>query len=89
MNHETICFVLKQHKAISKKVIIVNSRYWNRKEQWSSSRRNNLLLFALTGQIIEYRFIKMPRPYSNNLRWRAITNYGCTHKVPVGSSIDY
>ena len=37
---------------ISKKVFIVNSRYWKRKELWVSSSTSNLLLLALTLQNI-------------------------------------
>ena len=33
--------------AISKKVVIVNSRYWNRKELLVSRSRNNLLLLVI------------------------------------------
>ena len=43
--------------AISGKVVIVNSRYWNRKEMWGSSSTNNLLLLASTWQNIQCRFI--------------------------------
>ena len=73
--------------AISKKVVIliVSSRYWNQKELWGSSSSKYLLLLAFTLQNIECRFLIMPRPYSNNLRWRVITHYGCTQS----SSIDY
>ena len=38
-----------------KKVIMINSWYWNRKELWGSSS-NNLLLLALTLHNIESRF---------------------------------
>ena len=57
----TLCIVSANPKfvctAISKKVLIVNSRYWNRKELWASSSRNNLLLLALTLHNIKSRFI--------------------------------
>ena len=52
-----------------KKGHIVNSRYW----KWVSSSTGNILLLALTLHNIECRFIVIPRPYSNNLRWRVIT----------------
>ena len=42
---------------ITKNVVIVNSRYWNRKELWGSNGRNDLLLLALTLHNIECRFI--------------------------------
>ena len=64
--------------AISKKVVIVNSRYWNRKEPWGSNSTNNLLLLALNLHNIECRFIVMPRPYSNKLHWHVITHYDYT-----------
>ena len=32
--------------AVAKKVVIVNSRYWNRKELWGSSSTNSLFLLA-------------------------------------------
>ena len=57
------------------KVVIVNSRYWNRKKLWGSSSTNILLLLALIVQNIGCRLIIMPRPYSNNLRWPVITHY--------------
>ena len=69
---------LKSCTAISKKVFIVNSRYWNRKELWGSSSTNNLLLLTLTLQNGERRLITMSRPFGNNPRWRAITYYDCT-----------
>ena len=65
------------YTAISNKVVIVNSWYWNRKELWVSSNTNNLFLFASTLQNIECRFIIMPQPCSNNIRWRVITHYDC------------
>ena len=75
-----------EYTAISEKVVIVNSRYWNRKELWSSSSTNNLLLLALTLQNMECRFIRMPRPHSNNLRLRELTM--TVPKVPFCSSND-
>ena len=67
------------YRAISKKVVVVNSRYWNLKELWDSSSTNNLLLLALTLQNMECRFIIIPRQYSDSLRWRIITlYYDCT-----------
>ena len=35
---------IERNTAISKKVVIVNSRYWTRKELWGSSSTNNVLL---------------------------------------------
>ena len=32
------------HTAISKEIVIVNSRYWNRKELWSSSITISIVL---------------------------------------------
>ena len=46
-----------RYTAISKKVVIINSRYWNRKELWASNSRNDLLLLALTLHNIECRLI--------------------------------
>ena len=43
--------------AISKKVVLVNSQYWDRKELWGSSSTNNSSLLASTLQDIECRFI--------------------------------
>ena len=63
---------------ISKKVVIVNSRYCNRKELWGLSSSGNLFLLALILHNIECRFIIMPRPNSNNLRWHVITYYDCS-----------
>ena len=66
---------------LKKKVVIVNSRYWNRKELCGSSTTINILLLALTLQNIECTFTKIPRPYSNKLvklRWRVITHYDYT-----------
>ena len=55
---------------------VVYSRYWNRTEElWGSSSTKNLLLLASTLQNMEYRFIIMPRSYSNNFRWCVITHY--------------
>ena len=75
--------------AISKKVVMVNSRYWNRKELLGSSSTNNLLMLALTLHVnIECRFIIMARSYSNKLRWRVILIMSIP-KIPFGSSIDF
>ena len=46
--------ILHVYTAISKKVVIVNSRYWNRKELGASNSRNNLLLLAMTLHNIEW-----------------------------------
>ena len=48
------------HTAVSKKVVIINSRYWNRKELWGSSSTNNLLLLAFNLHNIACRFIILP-----------------------------
>ena len=71
VNKQVIC----RHKActviytdISKKVVIVNSRYRNRKEVWGSSSTNSYYWLAFTWHDIE----------CNNLRWRVITHYNCT-----------
>ena len=45
------------YTAISKKVVTVDSPYWNRKELWASSSRNNLLLLTLTLHDMECRLI--------------------------------
>ena len=78
------------YTAISKKVVIVNSRHWNRKELLGSSSWSNLLLLAKTLHNIECRFIIMPRPYSKK------TSLARSHslcmiipKVPFGSSMNY
>ena len=42
-----IC-IFSMYTAVSKKVAIINSQYWNRKELWGSSSTRNLLLKALT-----------------------------------------
>ena len=84
----TMCFVKTVFTAVSKKVVIVNNRYWNRKEMWGSSSTNNLLLLALTLRNIECGLIIMPRPHNNNLRWRVITRYDCVPKIPFGCIFD-
>ena len=57
-----------------KKVVTVKCPNWNRKELWGSSSTNNSTLLALTLNIIECRFIIMPRPYSDNLRGPVINH---------------
>ena len=66
------------YTAISNKVVIVNGRYWNGKELWGLSSTNNLFMLELTLHNVECSLIKMPQPYSNNLRWCIITHYDCT-----------
>ena len=41
---------LIRYNLVTKKVVIVNSRYWNRKEVWGSSSTNSVLLLALNLQ---------------------------------------
>ena len=75
----------------SKKVVIVNSRYWNRRKLWGSNFSSNLLLLVLTLHNIECRLIMMPRPYSNKLFWCIISRYDSYQQflsVPV-LTIDY
>ena len=77
------------YTAISNKVVIVNSRYWNRKELWGSSSTINVLLLALILQNIECRFIV----YCHG---NTVTTFAGTSvllimtvpKVPFGSNID-
>ena len=79
------------YTAISKKVVIVNSRYWNRRKLWGSNFSSNLLLLVLTLHNIECRLIMMPRPYSNKLFWCIISRYDSYQQflsVPV-LTIDY
>ena len=91
IENSSACHVVL-YTTIFKKVIIVNSRYWNREELWSSSSTNNLLLLA-----------SILQKYTENADSSPIATDGHTvttfagrlslimivPKVPFGSSINY
>ena len=69
------------YTAISKKIVIVHSLHWNRKELWGSRSTNTEFInvsidFAKCIRMQVHHI--MPRQYSNNLRRRIITHYDCT-----------
>ena len=78
---------LKSCTAISKKVFIVNSRYWNRKELWGSSSTNNLLLLTLTLQNGSADSSQC-HGHSVTILASALSLIMTVPKVPFGSSID-
>ena len=60
--------------AISKKVVVVNSRYWNREELWVQAAQIIYYCYHRLCIVLECRFIITPQPYSNSLRSRVITH---------------
>ena len=80
------------HIAISKRVVTVNTRYWNRKEFWVQSKRDitsqpRLLLYLAVPLSVMNLYFILCKVNANAM----VVNYLCCLKptVPFGSSIKY
>ena len=82
--HTTILIVV-QHTAISKKVVIVNSRYWNRKELWVF--KQDTVSVDVAKYIVQV--LHLCHSHTVITFTGALSLITTVPKVPFGSSIDY